>query len=126
MYQAENQGAQDKNWREVLEREEEEEEGEERSDALGLINPLPLGAEFVRDLSSKALDLSVFVRKSALQVLLLYLCKTSFLFASWRQYIGTGSNYTLEDMPDLNPARRTPPSGALPVFIDFFLAQSVP
>ncbi len=34
----------------------------------GTLYPHPLGAEFIRDLRIKALDLSVFVRKSALQV----------------------------------------------------------
>jgi hypothetical protein len=32
------------------------------------VYPLPLGAEFIRDLRIKALDLSGLVRKSALQV----------------------------------------------------------
>jgi hypothetical protein len=34
----------------------------------GTVYPLPLGSEFIRDLRIMALDLSVFVRKSALQV----------------------------------------------------------
>ncbi len=38
----------------------------------GTVYPLSLGAEFIRDLRIKAPDLSVFVRKSALQVHTLY------------------------------------------------------
>jgi hypothetical protein len=48
--------------------EEGAEEGAEQDDEISRVNPLPLGSEFIRDLRIKALDLSVFVRKSALQV----------------------------------------------------------
>ena len=49
--------------------EEGADEGAEQDDEISRVNPLPLGSEFIRDLRIKALDLSVFVRKSALQVL---------------------------------------------------------
>jgi hypothetical protein len=48
--------------------EEGADEGAEQDDEISRVNPLPLGSEFIRDLRIKALDLSVFVRKSALQV----------------------------------------------------------